>query len=317
MMPVGALLQLVQILMALALAPLLTGWVMQCRAWLQNRTAPPLLLPYRQLAKLFDKQAVLVHDASTLFRAVPYLLFASMTLACAIVPTLSTDLPFELAADSIALVGIFALARVFLALAGMDVGTGFGSLGSRRAMLIGFLAEPALLMVLFTASLICQSTSLVTIAETFARGPYAIYPSMLFAAVAFGIVALAENGRVPVDDPCAQAELSMNHQAVALEYSGRHLALVEWAAALKLYAYSCIGLALFLPQGMPEGTSLPNLAVGLAALGLKLTGGGFILALIETANAKKRLFRAPEVLGTAFLLGVLGLLVHLLLEIGL
>jgi formate hydrogenlyase subunit 4 len=312
----GILLQILELVAALVLAPLLSGWVNQCRAWLQNRSAPPLLLPYWQLAKLFEKEAVLAGNASSLFRAAPYIVFACMALASLIVPTLSTDLPFAAAADAIALVGIFALARVFIALAGMDVGTAFGTLGARREMLIGFLAEPALLMVFFTTSLISQSTSLATIVETLGHREFVIYPSLAFAGVAFTMVSLAENARVPVDNPTTHLELTMIHEAMILEYSGRHLALIEWAASLKLYAYSCIGLALFLPWGIPQGVGIATLLVALPALLVKLAGGGVILALIETLSAKMRIFRAPEFLGTAFLLAVLAMLVHLLLEAG-
>jgi len=312
----STLLQILALILALVLAPLLTGWVNQCRAWLQNRSAPPLLLPYYQLSKLFAKEVVLAHNASSMFRTAPYVIFAAMVLTATIVPTLSTDLPFGPAADAIALVGIFALARIFTALAGMDVGTSFGSLGSRREMLVGFLAEPALLMVFFTTSLISQSTSLSTIVETLAHREFVIYPSMAFAGVAFTMVSLAENARVPVDNPTTHLELTMIHEAMILEYSGRHLALIEWAAALKMYAYSCLGLALFLPWGIPQGAQLVNLLVALPVLLVKLAVGGFLLAVIETLSAKMRIFRAPEFLGTAFMLAVLGMLVHLLLETG-
>jgi formate hydrogenlyase subunit 4 len=307
-------LQLLQVIVALLGAPLLIGWVNQCRAWLQNRSAPPLLLPYRQIAKLMEKDVVLAHNASSLFRIVPYTLFACAVLACAIIPTLSTDLPFAPAADAIALVGLFALARVSLSLAGMDVGTAFGSLGARREMLIGFLAEPALLMVFFTASLICQSSSLATIVETLAHRQFVLHPSLAFAGVAFTMVSLAENARVPVDNPTTHLELTMIHEATILEYSGRHLALVEWAASLKLYAYSCLGLALFFPWGIPEGTGFANIGVALPVLVLKLAIGGVVLALIETVSAKMRVFRAPEFLGAAFMLAVIAMLLRLLLE---
>jgi formate hydrogenlyase subunit 4 len=312
----GIFLQFLELVAALVLAPLLSGWINQVRAWLQNRSAPPLLLPYRQLAKLFEKEVVLAGNASSLFRAAPYIIFACMALASLIVPTLSTDLPFAAAADAIALVGIFALARVFIALAGMDVGTSFGTLGARREMLVGFLAEPALLMVFFTTSLISQSTSLATIVETLGHREFVIYPSLAFAGVAFTMVSLAENARVPIDNPTTHLELTMIHEAMILEYSGRHLALIEWAASLKLYAYSCIGLALFLPWGIPQGVGIATLLVALPALLFKLAVGGVILALIETLSAKMRIFRAPEFLGTAFLLAVLAMLVHLLLEAG-
>ena len=309
----GSLSQLLEIVVALLLAPLLVGWVNQWRAWLQNKSAPPLLQPYRVLHKLFNKESVVAHHASSLFRSAPYVVFSCMLLASAIIPTLSTDLPLAPAADAIALVGLFALARVFASLAAMDVGTAFGSMGARREMLIGFLAEPALLMVLFSASLIPRSTSLATIVETLAHRELAIYPSLAFAGVAFTMISLAENARVPVDNPATHLELTMIHEALILEYSGRHLALIEWAASLKLFAYSCLGLALFLPWGVAEAHAPLELVLALPVLVLKLAIGGTLLALLETASAKMRIFRVPEFLGTAFLLAVIGVLVHILL----
>ena len=309
----GFLSQLLEIVIAVALAPLLSGWVNQWRAWLQNRSAPSLLQPYRLLHKLFNKDSVLAHNASPLFRTAPYVVFGCMLLACAIIPTLSTDLPLAPAADAIALVGLFALARVFISLAAMDIGTAFGSMGARREMLIGFLAEPALLMVLFSASLISQSTSLTTIVETLAHREFTIYPGFALAGVAFTMVSLAENARVPVDNPATHLELTMIHEALILEYSGRHLALLEWAASLKLFAYSCVGLALFFPWGVAEAQAPAAMLLALPVLVAKLALGGFLLALLETLNAKMRIFRVPEYLGTAFLLSVIGLLVHLLL----
>ena len=310
----GFLSQLLQLAIALLLAPLLVGWVNQCRAWLQNKSAPSLLLPYRTIRKLFHKDAVVAENASPIFRITPYIVFSAMALAAAIVPSLATDLPFAVAADAIALVGLFALARVFIALAAMDLGTAFGSMGARREMFVGFLAEPALLMVLFTASLISGSTLLPTIVETLAHREIAIYPSLAFAAVAFTMVSLAENARIPVDNPATHLELTMIHEAMLLEYSARHLALIEWAAALKLFNYWCIGLALFFPYGI-AGASDDWLAILIATPVLigKLAIGGLFLALIETLSAKMRIFRAPEFLGTAFLLAVLGMLVNLLL----
>jgi formate hydrogenlyase subunit 4 len=306
--------QLLQLAIALLLAPLLVGWVNQCRAWLSNKSAPSVLLPYRMIRKLFHKDAVVAENASPIFRMTPYIVFGAMTLAAAIVPSLATDLPFARAADAIALVGLFALARVFSALAAMDIGTAFGTMGARREMFVGFLAEPALLMVLFTASLLSGSTLLPTIVETLAHRELAIYPSLAFAGVAFTMVSLAENARIPIDNPATHLELTMIHEAMTLEYSARHLALIEWAAALKLFNYSCIGIALFLPFGIAQGSSnwlaIVNATPVLVA---KLTVGGFALALIETLSAKLRIFRAPEFLGTAFLLAVLAMLVNLLL----
>ena len=311
----GILLQTVQTLLSILLAPLLMGWVNQCRAWLQGRSAPPITQPYRTLRKLFNKDAVIAHTASPLFRFAPYMIFACMALAAGLVPTIANDLPFSPAADVIALVGIFALARVFLALAAMDIGTAFGSLGARREMLVSFLAEPALLMVFFTASLISQSTELPIIVQTLAHKDFVIYPSMAFAAVAFWMVSTAENARIPVDNPTTHLELTMIHEAMILEYSARHLALIEWAVALKLFTYSVLGIALFVPWGIAPRGDFAALPLALVAMLAKLLVGGAALSLQEAVSAKVRLFRAPEFLGTAFLLGVLGMLIHFLLEV--
>src|SRR5580704_10450807 len=310
----GILSQLLQLAIALLLAPLLVGWVNQCRAWLANKSAPSLFLPYRTIRKLFHKNAVVAENASPIFRLTPYIVFAAMALAAAIVPSLATDLPFARAADAIALVGVFALARVFIALAAMDLGTAFGSMGARREMFVGFLAEPALLMVLFTASLISGSTLLPTIVDTLAQRDLAIYPSLAFAGVAFTMVSLAENARIPVDNPATHLELTMIHESMILEYSARHLALVEWASSLKLFNYACMGFALFVPWGIATHGAdggVP-LLLAVAALMGKLVLAGAALALIESLSAKLRIFRAPEYLAMSFLLAVLGLLVHLL-----
>ena len=309
----GVVSQLMALLVALLLAPLLSGWVQQWRVRFQNKTAPSILQPYRSLHKLFHKECLMEHNVTTLYRRAPYMVFGCMLLACAIVPTLSTDLPLSPAADAIALVGLFALARVFISLAAMEVGSAFGTMGARREMLVGFLAEPALLMVLFCASMMTRSTSLTTIVETIVQQDVVIHPSLLLAGVAFTMVSLAENARVPIDNPDTHLELTMIHEAMILEYSGRHLALWEWAASLKLFAYSCIGLAIFFPWGVAQAHDPLALLWALPVLVFKLAVGGFLLAAIEAVSAKMRIFRVPEFLGTAFLLAVIGLLVNVLL----
>ncbi len=307
------LFQLAQLLLVVLAAPLLTGWVNQCQAWLQNRSGAGVLQPYRVLRKLFHKDAVIAHNASLLFRVTPYIVFGCMWLAAAIIPIIAVDLPFSQAADVIALVGVFALARVFISLAAMDIGTAFGSLGARREMLVSFLAEPALLMVLFTASMISHSTQLPRIVEALAYHQFVLYPSLAFAALAFVIVLLAENARIPVDNPSTHLELTMIHEAMILEYSARHLALIEWASSLKLFAYISVGIALFVPHGIAEVGNWGGLPLAIMALLLKLMLAGAALAVFEIVSAKLRIFRAPEFLGTAFLLAVLGLLIHFLL----
>ena len=307
--------QALEALAAIALAPLFGGWITQCRAWLQNKSAPSIWQPYRAIHKLFHKEAVLAANASPLFRFAPYVVFGSMVCAAAIIPSMGTRLPFSTAADAIALVGLLATARVFMSLAAMDIGTAFGTLGARREMMVGFLAEPALLMVILVASLISSSTALPAISDTLATRPFALYPSLAFTAVAFVLVLLAENARIPVDNPATHLELTMIHEATLLEYSARHLALMEWAAALKLFNYACIGFALFVPWGVAAGEMQTPLALlaALPILALKLAVAGVGLAVVETVSAKLRVFRAPEFLATAFLLAVLGLLVNLLL----
>jgi formate hydrogenlyase subunit 4 len=306
--------QILEVVAALAAAPLFVGWVNQCRARLQNRRAPSIWLPYFGIRKLFYKHAVIAEGASSLFRLAPYVVFGTMVFAAAVIPSMGTGLPLTRAADAIALVGLLATARVFLALAAMDVGTAFGTLGARREMMLGFLAEPALLMVIFLASLISATTALPAITENLATQNLGLYPSLAFTAIAFTMVLLAENARIPIDNPATHLELTMIHEAMLLEYSARHLALMEWASALKLFNYACIGFALFVPWGVSTGASGPLALLGsIPLLAVKLAVAGIALALIETVSAKLRVFRAPEFLATAFLFAVLGLLVHLLL----
>ena len=306
--------QALEIAAALVAAPIFLGWVNKCRAWLQNRRAPSVWLPYRNIRKLFHKDAVIAENASPLFRAAPYVVFGTMVVAAGIIPSMGTRLPLVAAADAIALVGLFATARVFVSLAAMDVGTAFGTLGARREMMVGFLAEPALLMVIFVASLISATTALPAISEHLATQTLGLYPSLAFSAIAFTLVLLAENARIPVDNPATHLELTMIHEAMLLEYSARHLALMEWGAALKLFNYACIGFALFVPWGVATGQVGPlGLLVAIPALALKLALAGAGLAVIETVSAKMRVMRAPEFLASAFLFAVLGLLVHVML----
>src|SRR3974390_3027051 len=271
MRPLEILTQLLELILALAAARLVVGWMNQCRAWLQNRSAPSLWLPYRGIRKLFHKDAVIAEGASRLFRLAPYIVFGAMVVAAGIIPSMGTRLPLTQVADAIALVGLLATARMFMSLAAMDIGTAFGTLGARSEMMVGFLAEPALLMVIFVAALISQTTSLAAIAEHLSRQTLALYPSLAFTAVAFTLVLLAENARIPVDNPATHLELTMINEAMLLEYSGRHLAMMEWAAALKLFNYACIGFALFLPWGTSTEASGPTgLVLAIPLLAAKL-----------------------------------------------
>jgi formate hydrogenlyase subunit 4 len=304
-------LQGVQMLLVVAVAPALTGLVRKVKARLMRRAGPPVLQPYRDLARLMRKEAVIAANASWLFRAVPYLVFAATWVGAALVPTFAAGLPFSWTADLIAIIALLGSARFFLALAGMDVGTSFGGIGSSREMLIASLAEPAMMMIVFVLALIAGSTQLSTIAEFMLSTAAGLRVSLGLALVALFMVAIAENARIPVDNPATHLELTMVHEAMVLEYSGRHLGLIELTAALKLVLYVSLIACVFAPWGLAPAQSgwLPWL-IGIGTWLLKLAVGAFALALFETSIAKMRVFRVPEFLGAAFMLGLLGALLE-------
>ena len=298
-----------QLLIVLALAPLFTGYVRKVKARLLRRRGPPVWQPYLDLARLLRKEVVLAENASWLFRAVPYLVFAATWVAAALVPTFVSGLASGHAADLIAIVALIASTRFFLALAGLDVGTSFGGIGSSREMMFATLAEPAMIMIVFTLALIAGSTQLSTIAEVFVGPSVGLRVSLGLALVALVLVAIAENSRVPVDNPATHLELTMVHEAMVLEYSGRHLALIELAAALKLLLYASLIACVFAPWGIaPSGAGLLAFAIGVLLYGAKVAVIGFLLAFFETSIAKMRVFRVPEFLGVALMLGLLGTL---------
>jgi len=296
-----------QMLLVLAAAPLLTGFVRKIKARLLRRRGPSVFQPYRDLLRLLRKETVLADDASWLFRAAPYLVFAAVWVAAALVPTFATGLMFNWTADIIAIVALLATARFFLALAGLDIGTSFGGIGSSREMMIASLAEPAMLMAVFTLSLLAGTTQLSSIATFMLENPVGLRVSLLLALIALIVVALAENARIPVDNPATHLELTMVHEAMVLEYSGRHLAMNELAASLKLVLYVSLLACIFAPWGMVAPGEGPIwFVVGIATYAVKLAAGGVLLAVFETAIAKMRVFRVGEFLSGALLLGVLG-----------
>ena len=298
-----------QMLLVLLLAPLFTGFVRKVKARLLRRQGPSLIQPYRDLIRLTRKDVVLAESASWLFRVVPYLVFATTWVAASLVPTFRTGLLFSWSADLIAIIALLGSARFFLALAGLDVGTSFGGIGSSREMMIASLAEPAMIMIVFTLALVAGSTQLSSIAAFMSSSGVGLRVSLALALVALVMVAIAENGRIPIDNPATHLELTMVHEAMVLEYSGRHLALIELAASLKLILYASLIACLFAPWGIESsGASRPALFIGVAAYVGKLAVAGFLLALFETAVAKMRVFRVPEFLGAALMLGLLATL---------
>ena len=304
-----ALVQLGQLVLVLLLAPLLTGYVRRVKARLLRREGPQIIQPYRDLLKLLRKEVVLAENASWLFRVAPYLIFATTWVAAALVPTFATGLAFSPAVDLIAIVALLGSARFMLALAGLDVGTSFGGIGSSREMMISSLAEPAMLMVAFTLSLLAGSTQLSSVATYMQSSAVGLRVSLALSLVGLIMVAIAENARIPIDNPATHLELTMVHEAMILEYSGRHLAVIEAAASLKLLLYLSLILCLFAPWGVAiAGQGFDSYALALLVYVAKLAMGGFLLAVFETAIAKMRVFRVSDFLGVSLMLGLLAVL---------
>ena len=302
------LVQGIQMVLVLALATGLVGFTRKVKARLLRRQGPSIVQPYRDLLRLVRKEAVLADNASWLFRNAPYLIFATTWVAAALAPSPASGLPFSWAPDLIAIPALLGSARFFLALAGMDIGTSFGGIGSSREMLFSTLAEPAMIMIVFTVALVAGSTQLSTVAA-FMVNHSTLRVSLGLALIGLIIVALTENARVPVDNPATHLELTMVHEAMVLEYSGRHLAVIELASALKLLLYISLIACIFAPWGMArQDDGLLGMAVGAVTWVGKLAVGGFLMVVFETAIAKMRVFRVPEFVGGALMLGLLGTL---------
>ena len=312
----NGLLATLEPLLFIFLSPLLAGWIKWVKCRLQNRRSPSLLQPYRDLAKLFRKTPVMASHASWLFEATPYILFTSMLLAVAIVPSIAVHLPTASIADVIALVGFLALGRFFLILAGLDIGTAFGGMGASREATIASLAEPAMLMAVFSLAMSANTTNLAIAIDYVLDSGLVLRPSFVFALAGIVLVAIAETGRVPVDNLATHLELTMIHEAMILEYSGRHLALIEWASQIRLMLFGVLIANLFFPWGIAETLSLKALGIGLAAMLGKLMVLGLLLATSEMMLAKMRIFRVQDYLGFAYLLSLLGMLSHVILEVG-
>jgi len=306
---VNLIFQLLQMLLVVGLAPLLTGLVRKAKARLLRRKGPPLLQPYRDLARLARKEAVVADSASWLFRIVPYVVFAATWVAAALIPTFATGLLFSWSADLIAIIALLGAARFFLALAGLDVGTSFGGLGASREAMFATLAEPAMIVIVFSLALIAGSTQLSTVAAFMASSAVGLRVTLGMALIALIIVAVAENGRIPVDNPATHLELTMVHEAMILEYSGRHLAVIELASMLKLLLYISLIVCVFAPWGLAiADAGVVDRLIGAGVYVIKLGVAGLILAMFETSIAKMRVFRVPDFLGAALMLGFLGAL---------
>lgn len=302
-------LQALEMAVVLAGAPLLAGLVRLLKARLQRRAGPPLLQIYRDLAKLANKEAIVANEASWLFRVAPYLIFAVSWVAASLVPSFATNLQFSWSGDLIVIVALLGSARFFQMLAALDIGTAFGGIGASREAMFASLAEPAMLMIVFTVALVAGSSQLSAIATFMHSGHAGLRFSSALGLVALVIVAITETGRFPVDNPSTHLELTMVHEAMVLEYAGRHLALTELASAIRLQLYMSLIACIFVPFGIAAPGAGPGmLALGLVAYAVKLAAGAVLLAGFETVVAKMRVFRVPNFVGAALMLGLLGTL---------
>jgi len=313
-MTVEVVLAVIQVLVVAAGAPLLVGALRTLKARLVGRRGPRVLQPYADLAKLFRKEAVVSTTTSWIFRATPYVLFSTMAVAALIVPLLLAR-PALGFAGLVLLTYLFVLGTFFLALAGLDAGSAFGGMGSSREVAVAALAEPTVMVAILALALRAGTTNLGGIVERLARDPLlAANPGHLLAFSALFIVMLAETGRLPVDNPATHLELTMIHEAMVLEYSGHYLALVEWAAAMKLFLFMTLLANLFLPWGVAATSAPLAILVGLLVFAAKLILLTVALALLETSVAKLRLFRVPELLAGSFALALLSVLSVFLLR---
>jgi formate hydrogenlyase subunit 4 len=314
-LPTGYAVAIAQTALALLLAPGLVGLIRWLKARLQNRRGAPVWQPYLELRKLFAKEVVVSSNASWLFRVAPFVVFASTVAVAFLVPVLAVPSPFDPVGDLLVVVYLLLLGTFFLALAGLDPGSAFGGMGSSREMTVAALSEPTVALAIFALALGAGSTNLGQIvARTMADPAAAVSPGYLLAFGALFVVTLAENGRLPVDNPATHLELTMIHEAMVLEYSGRYLALIEWAAWLKVLLFFSLLGNLFVPWGVATVLTPPALGWALATLLAKLVFLAVILAVFETRVAKLRLFRVPELLAVSFVLAVLAITVSFLVR---
>jgi formate hydrogenlyase subunit 4 len=299
-----------QFLIIILFSPLVNGMIKKLKAAMQGRVGPGVLQPYYDLLRLFKKDMVVSTVTSWIFRATPYIVLTATAAAAAIVPVITTASAFGMMGDVIALIYLFALARFFMALAGLDAGTAFGGEGSSREMTVAILVEPMMMLALFTAAISAGSTNIAHIAAV--RGAYS--PSHLLALAAFMVAIIAETGRVPVDNPDTHLELTMIHEGMVLEYSGRYLALMEWSHYMKQMVLFTLAADIFFPFGMEVANASAGYALSAVSYAVKMLGMAFLMALVESTRAKMRFFQLPSILGGAFVLAFLSLVTHIMME---
>ncbi|MBU6402580.1 MAG: respiratory chain complex I subunit 1 family protein, partial [Verrucomicrobia bacterium] len=297
---------LLKLALLLGLAPFVTGLIRHWKAQLQNRRGPRPWQPYLDLLKFLRKDMTISEHASWVFAATPYVVFLTALVAGVLVPMVSVETPLSLFGGVLAVVYLLALGRFFLALGGLDPGSAFGGMGSSREMTIGAIAEPAMMLSIFTVAIAAGSTDLSQIIHA-TQGPtwQLLNPPHVLAFAALFIVLLAETGRLPVDNPATHLELTMIHEAMLLEYSGRYLGLIEWGVSIKQLVLMALLVNMFFPVGIASGWSFGTLALASVFFVAKLLLLSAAVVLVETTNAKLRLFRVPDLLSAAFILATL------------
>ncbi len=303
-----------QICVVLLAAPFITGVIKKTKARMQNRKGAGLLQPYSDLVKLLKKEVILSSSASWIFRVTPYIVFTSMLVIALLIPTLAVPVPLHWIGDIITIVYLLALGRFFVALAGLDVASAFGGIGSSREMSISSIVEPAMMLAIVASAVTAGSTDLSVIVASLVTSPVTlVHPAHMLAFVGLFIVMLAETGRIPVDNPETHLELTMIHEAMILEYSGRYLAFIEWASQMKLFLFLALLSNMFFPVGIAASLQPGALIIGAAALIAKVVVLAVAVAVIESTNAKLRLFRVPELLMVAFILSLLALILYFII----
>jgi len=298
-----------QLVLLLLIAPVLSGIMKTLKARLQTRRGPGMLQTYQDIFKLFRKGMVIPETASWIFSATPYIVFGTAALVGLMIPMAATDAPLSLFGGVLAIVYLLALGRFFLALGGLDAGSSFGGLGSSREMTISAIAEPAMMLAIFTVALAANSTNLSEMANVAVSQSWKfLAPSQMLAFAALFIVLIAETGRIPVDNPATHLELTMIHEAMILEYSGPYLALIEYGASLKQLVLMTLVVNTFFPFGLSSHWTVQGLSLGLLFYLIKMLVLSCLIVLIETTNAKLRLFRVPELLMVSFIFGALALI---------
>jgi formate hydrogenlyase subunit 4 len=299
-----------QFVIIIIFSPLIQGIIKKFKAGFQGRVGASILQPYYDIIRLLKKEMVLSTVTSWIFKITPYIVFISTIVAAMMVPVITTKSSFSIMGDVIALIYIFALGKFFMALAALDTGTAFGGEGSSREMIVSILVEPMIMLCIITVAITAGSTNIARIAEP---QSFVFTPSHVLALFAFMIAIIADTGRIPVDNPDTHLELTMIHEGMLIEYSGKYLALMEWSYYVKQMLLFTLAMDMFFPAGIAHNTGTSELIISSGVYSIKMLFMAGIMAIIESTRAKMRFFQLPSLLGGSFVLAVLSLLIFIMI----